>query len=61
MEFSDIPDSGRMPWKETDALSERARFALEWKRRWEATEGERVEMAELCRVFGVSRQRDTSG
>jgi transposase InsO family protein len=32
-----------MPWKESDALSERARFALEWKRRWDATEGERVE------------------
>jgi putative transposase len=45
-----------MPWKETDALSERAKFALEWKRRWEASEGDRVDMAELCRIFGISRQ-----
>jgi putative transposase len=44
-----------MSWKEANVVSERARFVLEWKRRWEAGRG-RVEVAELCRLFGVSRQ-----
>lgn len=43
-----------MPWDETDAMKERVKFALEWERRWKATHGGRVDMAELCRMFGVS-------
>jgi transposase InsO family protein len=35
-------------------VKERTKFILEWERRWEATEG-RVNVAELCRQFGVSR------
>jgi putative transposase len=45
-----------MPWKEIDAMQERVRFILEWERRWDATQGGRVDVAELCRRFGVSRQ-----
>ncbi|WP_373045688.1 helix-turn-helix domain-containing protein [Vulgatibacter sp.] len=33
---------------------ERMKFVLEWERRWDEGEG-RVNMAELCRVFGISR------
>jgi hypothetical protein len=43
-----------MPWDETDAMKERVTFALEWERRWKATHGGRVDMAELCRMFGIS-------
>lgn len=45
-----------MPWKKTDAMSERLKFILEWDRRWRATQGTRVDVAELCRMHGVSRQ-----
>jgi len=45
-----------MPWKEIDAMQEKVRFILEWERRWDATQGGRVDVAELCRRFGVSRQ-----
>ena len=38
-------------------MNERIRFCFEWKRRWEEAEGGRVDVAELCRVFGISRQR----
>ncbi|HXD16946.1 MAG TPA: DDE-type integrase/transposase/recombinase [Vicinamibacterales bacterium] len=38
-------------------MNERIKFCLEWKQRWEEAEGGRVDVAELCRVFGVSRQR----
>ncbi len=44
-----------MPWRENDPMSERAKFILEWERRWRAGRG-RVEVAELSRLFGVSRQ-----
>jgi putative transposase len=44
-----------MPWKETDSMKERVKFVLEWERRWNAGEG-RLNFAELCREFGVSRQ-----
>jgi len=47
---------GGMPWKATDALKERTKFVLEWERRWNDAEGGRVNMAELCRLFDVSRQ-----
>jgi putative transposase len=43
-----------MPWKETDAMKERVRLALEWERRWQEARGH-VNMSELCREFGVSR------
>jgi transposase InsO family protein len=45
-----------MPWKATDAMKERTKFVLEWERRWNEAEGGLVNMAELCRMFGVSRQ-----
>ena len=45
-----------MPWKKADAMSERMKFIVEWERRWNAAEGGRVEVAELCRAHGVSRQ-----
>ncbi len=45
-----------MSWKATDAVKERTKFVLEWERRWNAAEGGPVNMAELCRMFGVSRQ-----
>src|SRR6185295_14775408 len=44
-----------MPWKETVAVKERVKFLLEWERRWDAGEG-RMNFAELCREYGVSRQ-----
>jgi hypothetical protein len=46
---------GGMPWKATDAMKERTKFVLEWERRWQETEGLAVNMAELSRMFGVSR------
>lgn len=45
-----------MPWKATDELKERTKFVLEWERRWSEAEGGRVNMAELCRIFAISRQ-----
>jgi len=45
-----------MPWRETRAMNERAKFCLDWEERWEAAEGGRVDVAELCRVYGISRQ-----
>ena len=44
-----------MPWAKTDVAKERVKFILEWERRWEETEG-KVNLSELCRVFGVTRQ-----
>jgi putative transposase len=44
-----------MTWKATDPLKERTKFVLEWEERWKAAEGGHVNMAELCRMFGVSR------
>jgi transposase InsO family protein len=44
-----------MPWKATDAMKERTKFVLEWERRWNEAEGGPVNMAELCRMFGISR------
>src|ERR1051325_8600501 len=44
-----------MPWSETDMMKERVRFVLEWERRWNDGEGE-VNVSELCREFGVSRE-----
>jgi len=45
-----------MPWKATDELKERTKFVLEWERRWNESEGGQVNVTELCRVFGISRQ-----
>jgi hypothetical protein len=44
-----------MPWKATDAMKERVSFVLEWERRWNEVQGGRVDIAELCRKYGVSR------
>lgn len=44
-----------MPWKETDAMKERVRLVLEWERRWRETRGN-VNVSELCREFGISRE-----
>jgi transposase InsO family protein len=44
-----------MPWKETDSMKERVKFGLQWEKRWGAGEG-RINFAELCREFGISRQ-----
>jgi len=44
-----------MAWSETDAMKERTRFVLEWEKRWNANEGS-VNMSELCREFGISRE-----
>jgi hypothetical protein len=53
----EIPDSGApMPWQETDVTRERVKFVLEWERRWDEGEG-RMNFAELCREFGISRQQ----
>lgn len=45
-----------MAWKETDAMKERTKFVLEWERRWNEAEGGLVNLSELCRMFGISRQ-----
>jgi putative transposase len=45
-----------VPWKATDTRKERTKFVLEWERRWNEAEGGSVNMAELCRMYGVSRQ-----
>jgi len=37
-------------------MTERAKVVLEWERRWNDAEGGRVDVAELARLFGVSRQ-----
>jgi putative transposase len=44
-----------MPWKETDAMKERVALVLEWERRWRKQQGQ-VNVAELCRIHGVSRE-----
>ena len=44
-----------MPWKETDAMKQRVQLVLEWERQWKANEG-RVNISELCREFGISRE-----
>ena len=44
-----------MPWHATDPVKERTKFILEWEARWQRDEGQ-VNVAELCRVFGISRQ-----
>ena len=38
-----------MPWKETCPMKERSRFVVE-------QESGRYAMAELCRIFGMSRE-----
>jgi hypothetical protein len=34
-------------------MKERVKFVLEWERRWNEAQGSFVDMAELCRKFGV--------
>ena len=45
-----------MPWLATDAMKERTKFVLKWEERVSEAEGGRVNLAELCRVSGISRQ-----
>src|SRR5690349_20622351 len=49
-------EPGGMPWQESCVVTERARFVLVWEQRWQRAKGGRVDVAELCRRFGVSRQ-----
>jgi putative transposase len=44
-----------MPWHTTDPVKERTKFILAWEERWQRQQGQ-VNVAELCRVFGISRQ-----
>jgi transposase InsO family protein len=44
-----------MPWSETNVSKERVRFVLEWEKRWNEGQGV-VNMSELCREFGISRE-----
>jgi len=44
-----------MPWKATEPMKERTKFVLEWERRWREAEGGPVNVAEMCRMFGISR------
>ena len=37
-------------------MKERVKFVLEWEHRWSENEGQ-VNMSELCRVFGISREK----
>ena len=45
-----------MPWKVSDEVKERTKFVLKWEERCEASDDGRVNIAELCRRFGISRQ-----
>lgn len=45
-----------MPWKVSDAVKERTKFVLKWEERFEVSGDGRVNVSELCRMFGVSRQ-----
>jgi transposase InsO family protein len=36
-------------------MKERVKFILAWEERWQESQGGRIDVAELCRVFGVSR------
>lgn len=44
-----------MSWKVSDVVKERTKFILRWEERFDANEG-RVNVSELCRMFGVTRQ-----
>jgi transposase-like protein len=43
------------PGKRRMRMKERTKLVLEWERRWNESEGGQVNVAELCRMFGVSR------
>jgi len=45
-----------MPWLAMDTMKERTKFVLKWEERFNDAEGGRVNLAELCRMFGISRQ-----
>jgi hypothetical protein len=47
-----------MPWSETNVSKERVRLVLEWEKRWNEGEG-LVNLSELCREFGISRECGT--
>jgi len=45
-----------MPWLSTDAMKERTKFVLEWERRRADSPDGRVNISELTRKYGISRQ-----
>jgi putative transposase len=45
-----------MPWLATDAMKERTKFVLEWERRRADSPDGRVNISELTRKYGISRQ-----
>jgi putative transposase len=55
VQSEDIPDSGFHALEGDGSMKERVKFVLEWERRWKAGAG-RLNFAELCREFGISRQ-----
>jgi putative transposase len=44
-----------MAWRTSDVMKERTKFVLAWEARREAGDG-RVNIAALCRAFGISRE-----
>jgi transposase InsO family protein len=44
-----------MPWLATDTMKERTKFVLEWERRSDEAPDGRVNLSELAREFGISR------
>ena len=45
-----------MPWLSTDAMKERTKFVLEWERLREGSLDGKVNISELTRKYGISRQ-----
>jgi putative transposase len=45
-----------MPWLSTDAMKERTKFVLEWERLRESSPDGKVNLSELTRKYGISRQ-----
>lgn len=45
-----------MPWLSTDAMKERTKFVLEWERLRDESPDGKVNLSELTRKYGISRQ-----
>src|SRR5512135_2162257 len=45
-----------MPWLSTAAMKERTKFVLEWERRRADAPDEKVNISDLTRKYGISRQ-----
>jgi hypothetical protein len=50
-----------MPFNRTDPMKERVKFILAWEKRWQESQGGRIDEVELCRVFGIRRDTATRG